>query len=106
MERFEHVKQYTVKFGCDVGYHTSNLHPSSGEGRVGVSGIDKNYSLSKIIQLAYKMEEKPNILIKGGPNSKWYIKKFDTSVIEEEIQKQKKWRDTRRSTMYIIEWDD
>lgn len=51
------------------------------------------------------MEQKPNILIKAGPNAKWYIKKYDPRVIEEEIEKQS-WRDVSRCTMYIIEWDE
>jgi hypothetical protein len=52
------------------------------------------------------MEEKPNIIIKAGTNAKWYIKKFDTNIIEEEILKQRNWRDISKSTMYIIEWDE
>jgi hypothetical protein len=101
----ERVKRFEKRTGCDVGYNSSNLHPSNGEGRVGKSGIDKKYTLSQMIELAYKMEEKPNILIKGGPNAKWYIKKMDPSIIEEEIEIQKKWRDVSRCVMYIIEWD-
>jgi hypothetical protein len=101
----ERVKQFTKRPGCDVGYHSSNLHPTNGEGRVGVCGIDKNYTLCQMFELMYNMEEKPNILIKAGKNAKWYIKKFDPSVIEEEIEKQKKWRDISRCIMYIIEWD-
>ena len=56
------------------------------------------------MEIAYKMDEKPNIIIKGGKNAKWYLKSFPKDVIEEKIEKQK-WRDTRRVTMYIIEWD-
>jgi hypothetical protein len=101
----EHIRMLQKRNGCDVGYNSSNLHPSDGEGRAGVSGIDKNFTLGQMIDLAYKMEEKPNILIKAGPNAKWYIKKFDPNVIEEEIEKQRSWRDISRSTMYVIEWD-
>ncbi len=101
----EHIKQFQKRTGCDVGYHSSNLHPADGQGRVGKEGIDKNLSLVQVIELAYKMEEKPNILIKAGQNAKWYIKKFDPAIIEEEIKKQASWRDVSRSTMYIIEWD-
>ena len=102
----DNIKQFQKRLGCDVGYNSSNLHPTNGEGRVGVSGIDKNYTLGQILELAYKMEQKPNILIKAGPNAKWYIKKFDPSVIEEEIEKQNSWRDITRCTMYIVEWDE
>ena len=102
----EHVKQFQKRQGVDVGYNSSNLHPVNGEGRVGVSGINKDYTLVQMIDLAYRMDQKPNILIKAGPNAKWYIKKFDPSVIEEEIEKQQSWRDVSRCTMYVIEWDE
>jgi hypothetical protein len=102
----EHIKQFEKRNGCDVGYHNSNLHPANGEGRVGKAGINKNFTLGQILELAYKMEEKPNIIIKAGPNAKWYIKKFETNIIEEEILKQRNWRDISKSTMYIIEWDE
>ena len=57
-----------------------------------------------VMKLAYKMDEKPNILIKAGPNAKWYMKKVHPSKIDEAIEKQT-WRDTSRCTMYIIRWD-
>lgn len=101
----EHIKQFQKKPGCDIGYHNSNLHPINREGCVGASGLDKNLTLAQIIEIAYKMTEKPNILIKAGPNAKWYIKNMDPSIIEEEIEKQRSWRDISRCTMYIIEWD-
>ena len=102
----EHIKQFQKRQGVDVGYNSSNLHPANGEGRVGVRGINKDFTLVQMIELAYKMEQKPNILIKAGPNAKWYIKKFDPSVIEKEIEKQQSWRDVSRCTMYVIEWDE
>jgi hypothetical protein len=57
----EHFKSIRKQYGVDVGYHSSNIHPSNGEGCVGARGIDKNYSLVQVIELAYKMEEKPKI---------------------------------------------
>ena len=51
-----------------------------------------------------KLDAKPNIIVKGGPNAKWYIKKFNPEVLNREIEKQS-WRDTSRCTMYIIEWE-
>jgi hypothetical protein len=100
----EYVERIEVRPGCDVGYHDSNLHPSNGEGRVGKSGIDKNYTLEQMIDLAYRMEEKPNIIIKAGKNAKWYLKKFDFDTIEDEINNQS-WRDLSRCVMYIIVWN-
>ena len=93
------------RIGVDVGYHNNNIYPKDCAYRVGKGGIDKSLTLEKIIELAYKMEEKPNIIIKAGPNAKWYLKKFSKDVIENEIEKQKKWRDLTHCTMYIIEWD-
>ena len=87
-----HVKNVERRPGQDVGYHSDNIHPLDREGCVGSAGIDK-------------MESKPNIIIKAGPNAKWYLKRFQKDEIEDEIEKQK-WRDTSRCSMYIIEWDE
>jgi hypothetical protein len=100
----DHFKNIEKREGCDVGYHGSNIEPADGEGRVGAGGIDKSYTLDMVINLAYKMPEKPNIIIKAGKNAKWYIKKCPVNKIDEAIESQK-WRDTSRCTMYIIVWD-
>ena len=101
----EYVKKFQKLKGADVGWHESPIHPVSGEGRVGKAGLDKRLTLPQMIEIAYKIEGKPNILIKAGPNAKWYIKKFDPSIIDREIEKQRRWRDISRCTMYIIDWD-
>lgn len=101
----EHFKNIEKREGCDVGYHNSNIQPSDREGCVGSAGIDKSYTLEMVMKIAYKMEEKPNILIKAGKNAKWYLKKLPINEIDDAIEKQK-WRDTSRCTMYIIVWDD
>lgn len=100
----EYIKTFQKRKCVDIGYTNDNIHPVNGEGRVGKSGINKEFTLPQMVELAYSMEEKPNILIKAGPNAKWYLKKFDTKVLDSEIEKQN-WRDTSRCTMYIIEWD-
>ncbi len=101
----EHLKFIEIKKGVDVGYHNSNLHPVDREGCVGVRGIDKSFTLAMVLQIAYKMDNKPNIIVKSGPNGKWYLKRFEKDTIDEEIEKQK-WRDTSRCTMFIIDWDE
>ncbi len=101
-KKMEHAS-YTVRNGVDVGYHGSPLHPANGEGRVGKRGIDKTFTLQKVMSLAYYMDEKPNIIIKAGPNAKWYIKKCHPDALEREIVKQT-WRNVSRCTMYIINW--
>jgi len=101
----EYVKRIEKRTGVDVGYTSSNIHPLDGEGCVGASGIDKSFTFEIVLELAYKMAVRPNIIIKAGPNAKWYLKRFQKDVIEDEITKQN-WRDTSRGIMYIIEWDE
>jgi hypothetical protein len=101
----ENVKRIDVRKGVDVGYHGSNMDPIDREGCVGAAGINKSYTFEMVLKLAVKMDPKPNIIIKAGPDAKWYLKRFEKSVLEEEIVKQN-WRDTSRSIMYVIEWDE
>ena len=101
----EHFKNIEKRNGCDVGYHGSNIHPIDREGCVGAGGIDKSYTLDMVLDLASRIECKPNIIIKAGKNAKWYIKKVPPNKIDEAIEKQK-WRDISRSTMYIIDWNE
>ncbi len=98
----EYCKSIEKFNGVDIGYHESNLEPLNGKGRVGASGIDKTFTLYQLIELAYEI--KANIIIKGGPNAKWYLKYFPKDQIQIKINKQK-WRDTSRATMWVIEWD-
>ena len=100
----EHILNFHKRTGVDVGYHSSNLHPADDEGRVGASGIDKTFTLQRVLEIAYKMDERPNIIVKAGPNAKWYLKRFSQELIENAIQQQE-WIDTSRCTMYVIEWD-
>ena len=89
-----------MKVGVDVFYGKKyNLEPLNGVGRVGNSGIDKTFTLDRVIELANEI--KANIIVKGGPNAKWYIKRCNVEDIEEEIEKQS-WRNTSRCIMWII----
>ena len=101
----DHILYFKKRIGVDLGYHESNLDPIDGEGRVGKSGLDKTLPLQRILEIAFKMKEKPNIIVKAGPRAKWYLKKFDKKLIEKEIEKQKSWRDVSRCTTWIIDWD-
>ena len=100
----DHVKKYEKRYGTDAGYHSSNMVPINREGCVGKSGLDKTLSLEDVLAIAYKMDVKPNIIIKAGPNRKWYLKRFALNVLDSEIEKQS-WRDTTKSIMHIIEWN-
>ena len=100
----EHVKNIEIRKGVDIGYG-DDIEPIDREGCVGTSGIDKSFTLEMVLKLAYKINNKPNIIIKNGKNGKWYLKRFQKHVIDEEIEKQK-WRDTSRKIMFIIDWDE
>jgi len=101
----EHIKTIERRRGVDVGYSESNIVPIDREGCVGQAGIDKAFTFERVLDLAYKIPDKPNIIIKAGPNAKWYLKRFPKDFLEIEIRKQS-WRDTSRCTMYIVEWDE
>ena len=82
-----------------------NLHPADGEGRVGKQGINANYTLDMLKEIAYRMPEKPNIIIKAGKNAKWYIKKCPKDEIIIEIEKMRNSvysESARRSTTYVL----
>jgi hypothetical protein len=100
----DHVKTFRKIYGVDAGYHESVIHPANGEGCVGARGIDKTYTRDQVFELASRMDPKPNIIIRAGPNAKWYFKILPIQSLVTEIQKQR-WRDTSRCTMYVIEWD-
>jgi hypothetical protein len=101
----DYVKNIEIRKGVDVGYHDSNIEPLNRERCVGKSGIDKTLILQDVLNLAYKIDERPNIIIKAGPNAKWYLKRSQQDRIEDDIKKQN-WRDTSRCIMYIIDWDE
>jgi hypothetical protein len=105
-KEMEHITKFEKRKGADIGYNNSNLHPANREGCVGKSGIDKTFTLERVIALAYQMVERPNIIIKAGVNAKWYLKRCPIDEIEREIENQKNWRDVSRCVMHIIEWDE
>jgi MoaA/NifB/PqqE/SkfB family radical SAM enzyme len=103
LHNMENITKLEKLKGVDVFYGNKyNLEPLNGVGLVGNSGIDKSFSLEKMIQLAYEI--KANIIVKAGPNAKWYLKRCKLENIEMEMENQK-WRDTSRCTMWIITWN-
>ena len=97
----ENIQKLQKLQGVDV--RRVDLEPLNGMGRIGASGIDKNYSLNQLIELAYGI--KANIIVKAGKNAKWYLKRVPKNEILDDIEKQG-YRDTSRYTMWIIEWDN
>ena len=107
----EHVNTIKTRRGCDVGWHSTNIEPINREGCVGVRGIDKSYTIDMVIKLAYKIKNKPNIIVRAGRYAKWYLKKVPPNQIESSIDKfEKKNPKTKlrreNFTMYIIVWND
>ena len=101
----ENIKRFEKITGEDVGFG-DNLHPHDGEGRVGKHGLDKTLELHQVIRIAYeKVTPRPNIIVKGGKNAKWYLKRIDLSSITDKFETQH-WRDTTRKTLWVIRWDD
>jgi hypothetical protein len=88
--------------GVNIFQH--DVNPSDGEGCIGKCGIDKTYTLEKVIDLAYKMEEKPNIIFRSTHKSKWYLKSVPKDTIDAKIQKGQ-WVNKPENIMYIIEWE-
>lgn len=99
----EKINSMVKRKGVDAGYHESSIDPVDRKGCIGTRGINKNYKLEDVINLAYEVNA--NIIIKGGLNAKWYLKKFPLETLKKEIQKQS-WRDTSRYIMWIIKWDE
>jgi hypothetical protein len=92
------IQNADVKWG-------KNLHPADGEGRIGKQGIDAKYTLDMVKAIAYRMPEKPNIIIKSGENAKWYIKKCPKNEIIIEIEKMRNsvyGKNAQRATMYVL----
>ena len=97
----EHFTNIEKRMGCDIG-RANGLHPADGKWRVGKEGFNKDLKLNDMIELAYTMENpRPNIVIKGGKNAKWYLKYCIVDKIDEQIEKTK-YRDCSRCSMYII----
>lgn len=89
-----YIRSIEKRNGVDVGYNTSVLEPLNRRGCIGKGGINKNYRLEEVLELAHEIGA--NIIIKAGQNAR--------EIIDQEIEKQS-WRDTSRATMWIIEWE-
>ncbi len=96
--KIERMNGVDVSFGKKTDINIENCPE-----RQGASGYNKNCSLAKMFELAY--QTKANIIAKGGPNAKWYLKKIDLDTIEEKIRKQE-WRNTSGVKLWIIHWEN
>lgn len=100
----EHISSLTRKLSADVGFRGKEDINIEHPFRVGASGYDKNLNLSQIVEIAYSINPKPNIIVKPGPNRKWYIKNIPYNEIEESISHANTRRNNEKSTLWIISW--
>ena len=102
----DHFTKIEKKLGCDIG-RSNGLHHEDGKWRVGKEGVNKNLRLNDLVELAYTMDNpRPNIIIKGGKDAKWYLKYCIADKIDEQIKKPYNRRDNvARCIMYIITWE-
>ena len=91
--------------GVDISYHQTSIEPLNSVGRIGKEGIDKTYTLERVIELANEVNA--NIIIRSGRNAKWYLKRFPYNEIDERIEKQMRFRreSCRLYSMWIIHWE-
>ena len=99
----QHFTNIQKRNNSDVGFIGDAIKPLNNKGCMGKNGIDKNFSLDELIDMAYEVDA--NIIIKSGLNAKWYLKKYPLHEIDNEISK-KSYRDVARTTMWIIEWTE
>ena len=97
----EFISKLEKTTGQDISFGGGNLEPLNGVGRVGKGGIDKSFTLAQMLTLAHEINA--NIIIKAGPNAKWYLKRCNVEELHTKTETQK-WRDTSRCTMWIVEW--
>ena len=101
----ELVTKLEKRIGVTVGFkNTSSYDALEYEGRVGKHGFDANLRLDTMMEIASRMENRPNIIVKGGIHAKWYLHLVPSEKIDAAIDKQR-WRNNSfNSTMWIIEW--
>ncbi len=101
-QTMQHVQTIEKRIGWDV--ESPNIEPVNGEGCVGKGGIDKSYTLEMVIDLASKIPEKPNVIVRTGKKSKWYLKKIELNDIDRK-RRPASWSNIENYTMYIIKWE-
>ena len=102
----EHFTNIEKRLRCDIG-RSNGLHPPDGKWRVGKEGFNKDLKLNDMIELAYTMENpRPNIVIKGGKNAKWYLKNCLIEELDQKIERAKcngsRIAAVNRAKLYIV----
>lgn len=71
---------------------------------IGNNGFDKHMSLEEVIQ-KIAIPKKANLIIKHGPNAKWYVKQVPIEEIDKTLrEKTKNYIYNGRSTSYRLSW--
>ena len=102
----ELVKKLERYEGIDIGWSVSNPereYMGAHEERRGKNGFNGELDLDQMLAISYTFEPRPNVIVKGGPNSKWYIKLIPINEVHD-FDKQK-WRSgLKNALLWIIEW--
>lgn len=99
---------YTVTCynGCDIykSHHDVSRTDVPFQYCVGKNGFDKNMTLDDVIQLIAKPKG-ANLIVKSGPNAKWYVKKVDAEDARDIIKMGKKYYiSIPSSKCYVVEY--
>ena len=71
---------------------------------VGKNGFDKELSLETVIE-KIAMPKRANLIVKMGPNAKWYVKKITAEEAHDTLKKGKKYCvKSPSSKCYVVEW--
>lgn len=72
---------------------------------VGKQGFDKNLSLDEVIEFIAK-PKKANLIVKTGPNAKWYVKNISVEDATQTIKSAtKNYIATDKSKCYVVSFD-
>jgi hypothetical protein len=93
-------KAHIIRNWGNADLNKGNTKPLNNKYCVGKEGIDKNLTFSEVCELAF--EVKANIIVKGGPNAKWYLKKIDKNKIQQGIIKCRP--SIKNQIMWEVEW--
>ena len=98
----EHITFLEKRIGNSLRNKETSLYPVNNKDCVCRSAF---LSIERILKIAYKMDEKPNIIIREGSGCKWHLIRSPKDLIDSSIEKQRRWIDISRSTIWIVNWD-
>lgn len=94
--------------GCDIYKFKHDVSRDSIPEKycVGKNGFDKNLSLDDVIEFIAK-PKKANLIVKSGPNAKWYVKKVSVEDAKQTIKSgTKNYLSIDKSKCYVVSFED